>query len=109
MNLKVLQVAGVFDFDGLWPSAFYLTLSSHTKLTLCKDTLIALRSLMPLFTFVASESILGAVLERLNSPGAACHKETIGDYTSFINIQNDMPSLGDFYYKYDIFFFITEC
>jgi hypothetical protein len=58
---------------------------------------------MPVFTSEASESILGAVLERLNSTGAACHEETIGDYASFINIQNNMPSLGDtpFYdYKY---------
>lgn len=58
---------------------------------------------MPIFTPDASESILGAVLERLNSTGAACHEETIGDYASFINIQNNMSSLGDtpFYdYKY---------
>lgn len=61
---------------------------------------------MPLFTAEASESILGAVLERLNSTGAACHEETIGDYASFINIQNNMSFLGDtpFYdYKYQFF------
>ncbi|KAF8586613.1 hypothetical protein K439DRAFT_1386873 [Ramaria rubella] len=60
-----------------------------------RDTLIALRLLMPLFTSEASESILGAVLERLNSTGAACHEETIGDYASFINIEDGMPALGD--------------
>ncbi|KAF8512552.1 hypothetical protein BU17DRAFT_54049 [Hysterangium stoloniferum] len=60
-----------------------------------RDTLIALRLLMPIFTPEASESVLGAVLERLNSTGAACHEETIGDYASFINIGNGMPELGD--------------
>ncbi|GJJ15110.1 hypothetical protein Clacol_009385 [Clathrus columnatus] len=60
-----------------------------------RDTLIALRLLMPIITSDASESILGAVFERLNSTGAACHEETIGDYASFINIENGMPELGD--------------
>lgn len=60
-----------------------------------RDTMIALRLLMPIITSEASESILGAVFERLNSTGAACHEETIGDYASFINIENGMPQLGD--------------
>lgn len=50
---------------------------------------------MPIITSEASESILGAVFERLNTTGAACHEETIGDYASFINIENGMPQLGD--------------
>lgn len=62
---------------------------------------------MPIFTPEASESVLGAVLERLNFTGAACHEETIGDYASFINMGNGMPELGDtpFYdYKWEIMF-----
>ncbi|KIJ27555.1 hypothetical protein M422DRAFT_271225 [Sphaerobolus stellatus SS14] len=60
-----------------------------------RDTMIALRLLMPIVTPEESESVLGAVLERLNSTGAACHEETIGDYASFINLSDGIPELGD--------------
>lgn len=43
----------------------------------------------------ASEAILGAVLERLNTTGAICHEETIGDYASFVNINNNQSYLGN--------------
>jgi hypothetical protein len=44
-----------------------------------RDTLIALRLLMPLMTPDAIESLLGAVIERVNTTGASCHEETIGE------------------------------
>lgn len=46
-------------------------------------------------TSEASEAILGAVLERLNTTGAICHEETIGDYASFVNINNNQSYLGN--------------
>ncbi|KAF8190877.1 hypothetical protein BJ912DRAFT_315929 [Pholiota molesta] len=60
-----------------------------------RDTMIALRMLMPILTPDAIETVLGAVIERANSTGALCHEETIGDYASFINIGNGMPDLGN--------------
>ncbi|KAK7472324.1 hypothetical protein VKT23_000443 [Stygiomarasmius scandens] len=60
-----------------------------------RDTLIALRLLMPIMTSEAIESVLSAVIERANSTGALCHEETIGDYASFINIQNHQSELGN--------------
>ncbi|KAJ3552842.1 hypothetical protein NM688_g3936 [Phlebia brevispora] len=59
-----------------------------------RDSMIALRLLMPLLTSEAIESALGAVIERANVTGALCHEETIGDYASFINIQNNQSQLG---------------
>ncbi|KAF5357341.1 hypothetical protein D9758_005948 [Tetrapyrgos nigripes] len=56
-----------------------------------RDTLIALRLLMPIMTSEAIESVLSAVIERANVTGALCHEETIGDYASF----NHHPELGD--------------
>lgn len=44
-----------------------------------RDSLIALRLLMPTLTFEAIESALGAVIERTNATGALCHEETIGE------------------------------
>ena len=43
-----------------------------------RDSMIALRLLMPTLTSDAIESALGAVIERANSTGALCHEETIG-------------------------------
>lgn len=43
-----------------------------------RDTMIALRLLMPILTSEAVEAVLGAVIERANSTGALCHEETIG-------------------------------
>ncbi|PPQ88991.1 hypothetical protein CVT25_005090 [Psilocybe cyanescens] len=60
-----------------------------------RDSLIALRMLMPLLTPNAIEDALGAVIERANSTGALCHEETIGDYASFVNIGNGRPDLGN--------------
>ncbi|PPQ80092.1 hypothetical protein CVT26_012149 [Gymnopilus dilepis] len=60
-----------------------------------RDSMIALRMLMPLLTPNAIEDALGAVIERANSTGALCHEETIGDYASFVNIGNGRPDLGN--------------
>lgn len=69
-----------------------------------RDSMIALRLLMPILTSDAIEAALGAVIERVNSTGALCHEETIGkilaifllailtslkgDYASFVRINN---------------------
>ncbi|KAK7036505.1 hypothetical protein VNI00_011702 [Paramarasmius palmivorus] len=42
-----------------------------------RDSLIALRLLMPIMTSEAIESALAAVIERTNTTGALCHEETI--------------------------------
>ncbi|KDQ56402.1 hypothetical protein JAAARDRAFT_195047 [Jaapia argillacea MUCL 33604] len=66
-----------------------------------RDSLIALRLLMPTLTSEAIEAALGAVIERANSTGALCHEETIGDYASFVNMGNNMSYLGNQpYYDY---------
>ena len=44
-----------------------------------RDSMIALRLLMPILTPDAIEAALGAVIERVNSTGALCHEETIGE------------------------------
>ena len=57
-------------------------------LTMCalyyfgRDSLIALRLLMPVLTPEAIEAALGAVIERTNVTGALCHEETIGEQSS---------------------------
>lgn len=43
--------------------------------------MIALRLLMPILTSDAIEAALGAVIERVNSTGALCHEETIGEFS----------------------------
>ncbi|KAK8853168.1 hypothetical protein IAR55_003869 [Kwoniella newhampshirensis] len=61
-----------------------------------RDTLLALRLLLPVISPSAAESILGAVLERTNATdGTLCHEETIGDYASFVNLQNNRSGLGN--------------
>ena len=50
-----------------------------------RDSMIALRLLMPTLSSEAIEAALGAVIERANSTGALCHEETIGDYASFVS------------------------
>ena len=60
-----------------------------------RDTLLALRLLLPVISPTSAEAILGAVLERTNTTGALCHEETIGDYASFVNINNNQSNLGN--------------
>lgn len=41
----------------------------------------------------ATEAVLGAVLERINrTDGSVCHEETIGDYATYLNLQNNITS-----------------
>jgi hypothetical protein len=41
----------------------------------------------------ATEAVIGAVLERLNrSDGSVCHEETIGDYATYLNLENNITS-----------------
>ncbi|KAF9508271.1 hypothetical protein BS47DRAFT_1373700 [Hydnum rufescens UP504] len=71
-----------------------------------RDSLIALRLLMPLLTSDAIESALGAVIERANATGALCHEETIGDYASFVDQWlNNRSYLGNQpFYDYKVCF-----
>ncbi len=71
-----------------------------------RDTMFALRLLMPIMSPPAIESALAAVLERLYVAGTnaqpkeiifegeVCHEEAIGDYASFVNIANNRSDLG---------------
>ncbi|KAJ3270178.1 hypothetical protein HK104_004971 [Borealophlyctis nickersoniae] len=61
-----------------------------------RDTLFSLRLLMPILKTEAIEAALGAVIARTNpQDGTLCHEETIGDYASFININNNQSWKGD--------------
>lgn len=60
-----------------------------------RGTLLALRLLLPVISQTSAEAILGAVIERTNDTGTLCHEETIGDYASFVNINNNLSSLGN--------------
>lgn len=41
----------------------------------------------------AIEAVIGAALERVNrTDGSVCHEETIGDYATFVNLQNNITS-----------------
>jgi hypothetical protein len=61
-----------------------------------RDTLFSLRLLMPLLQTEAIESALGSVIARTNPiDGGLCHEETIGDYASFVNINNKEAYKGD--------------
>ena len=41
----------------------------------------------------ATEAVIGAVLERLNrTDGSVCHEETIGDYATYVNLENNITS-----------------
>jgi hypothetical protein len=51
-----------------------------------RDTLITLRLMM----------VLGGAFERINiTTGWLCHEETIGDYASWLNLNNNPSDLGD--------------
>lgn len=41
----------------------------------------------------ATEAVIGAVLERINrTDGSVCHEETIGDYATYLNLENNITS-----------------
>ncbi|KAA8917748.1 hypothetical protein TRICI_000056 [Trichomonascus ciferrii] len=72
-----------------------------------RDTMFALRLIMPILNSEPIEDAFASVLERLYvngtnappidpvRPGEVCHEETIGDYASFVNIQNNVSSKGN--------------
>lgn len=61
-----------------------------------RDSMISLLLLQPILSEGqggAIEAVIGAVLERLNhTTGIVCHEETIGDYATFVNLQNNITS-----------------
>jgi hypothetical protein len=61
-----------------------------------RDTMIAALLLEPVLSEgsgSAMEAVLGGVLERINmTDGSVCHEETIGDYATWTNLQNNIIS-----------------
>ena len=61
-----------------------------------RDSMIAGLLLEPVLSVgnsSATEAIIGAVLERINrTDGSVCHEETIGDYATFLNLQQNITS-----------------
>ncbi|KAK4508256.1 hypothetical protein PRZ48_001994 [Zasmidium cellare] len=59
-----------------------------------RDSMIAALLLQPVLSEGeggAIEAVIAAVLERLNkTSGVICHEETIGDYATFLNLQNNI-------------------
>lgn len=69
-----------------------------------RDSMISALLLQPVLSQgngSAMEAVIGAVLERINrTDGSACHEETIGDYATYLNLQNNISSTeADFDYK----------
>ena len=57
--------------------------------------MIAALLLEPVLSQEAMEAVLAGVLERINrTDGSACHEETIGDYATWTNLQNNITSTG---------------
>lgn len=61
-----------------------------------RDSMISALLLEPVLSrgnASATEAVIGAVLERLNrSDGSVCHEETIGDYATYLNLENNITS-----------------
>jgi hypothetical protein len=66
-----------------------------------RDSMIALLLLQPVLSEGdggAIEAVIGAVLERINrTDGSVCHEETIGDYATYLNKQNNVTSTAPQY------------
>lgn len=66
-----------------------------------RDTMISLLLAEPILgtgESSATEAVIGAVLERLNkTDGSAAHEETIGDYSTYLNLQNNITSTAPQY------------
>jgi hypothetical protein len=66
-----------------------------------RDSMIALLLLQPVLSEGeggAIEAVIGAVLERINrTDGSVCHEETIGDYATYLNMQNNVTSTAPQY------------
>lgn len=58
-----------------------------------RDNMISTLLLQPILSEDAVEAVLGSVLERVNrSDGSACHEEVIGDYATFMNLNEGIGS-----------------
>jgi len=66
-----------------------------------RDTMISLLLTEPILSTgngSATEAVIGAVLERLNrTDGSAAHEETIGDYSTWLNLQQNITSTAPQY------------
>jgi len=66
-----------------------------------RDSMISLLLLQPVLSEGkggAIEAVIGAVLERINrTDGSVCHEETIGDYATYLNLQNNITSVDPQY------------
>ncbi|KAF5023540.1 hypothetical protein F66182_4407 [Fusarium sp. NRRL 66182] len=77
-----------------------------------RDTMIAALLLEPVLSTgsnSAMEAVIGAVVERINrTDGSVSHEETIGDYATFLNLQNNITSTapGFTYLMIDTDFFL---
>lgn len=53
-----------------------------------RDDMISTLLLQPILSPDAVEAVIGSVLERINrNDGSACHEEVIGDFATFLNLQ----------------------
>ena len=61
-----------------------------------RDSMIAALLLEPVLSIgnaSATEAVIGAVLERINrTDGSVCHEETLGDYATYLNLQENITS-----------------
>lgn len=58
-----------------------------------RDDMISALLLQPILSEDAVEAVIGSVLERVNrSDGSACHEEVIGDYATFLNLEEGINS-----------------
>ncbi|CAI6334316.1 unnamed protein product [Periconia digitata] len=58
-----------------------------------RDDMLSTLILLPALSDTVIEAVIGSVLERINrTDGSACHEETIGDYATFLNLQEGVAS-----------------
>lgn len=58
-----------------------------------RDSMISFLLMEPILSPEATEAVISAVFERLNfTDGAVCHEETIGDYATYLNLQENVTS-----------------
>lgn len=58
-----------------------------------RDSMISALLLQPVLSSSAVEVVIGAALERINRrDGSVSHEETIGDYATYVNLQNGIAS-----------------
>lgn len=66
-----------------------------------RDSMIAYLLLEPVLSegnSSATEAVISAVLERINrTDGSVCHEETIGDYATYLNLQDNVTSTAPQY------------